>query len=338
MRTTSLALLRPSTWKPAVAAARSLWFDYAHLNTVLSRSSVDAARQPVPWYTYPAIEYVKQLDFSEKDIFEYGSGNSTLFWASVGKRVVSVEDDEEWYEKVKKEIPSKCELILQTDLARYVETINAYPAGFDVIVVDGAARGGTRRKCARVALNCLRPGGMIILDNSDWLPESARILREEGNLIQVDMTGFAPIAGNTQTTSFFLHREFRFAPRGPRQPLPGPGAAPKMWEGPRCTRPPVVEVDGETFGSVQRDETFTIDSPTGPRRFRLIVCGESEGDAVTTAALFDVDRQRVLVSPATEAELLPSARMSWQSFCQFVDRHPKRRYRLDSSPSEAGVR
>ena len=329
MRMASLALLRPSTWKPAVAAARSLWFDYAHLNTVLSRSSVDAARQPVPWYTYPAIEYLKQLDFRDKEIFEYGSGNSTLFWGAVARRVVSVEDDEAWYQKVRDRLPSNCELILQTDLAQYVDAIKAYPAGFDVIVVDGASRGGTRRKCARAALSCLRPGGMIILDNSDWLPESAQILRE-GHLIQVDMTGFAPIAGNTQTTSLFLHREFRFAPRGPRQPLPGPGAAPKIWERPPSTQPPIVEIEGETFGCVQRDEEFTIESPAGPRRFRLIV---TEEDDPGWAALLDVDCQRVLVSPGMEAELALSTRMSWESFCQLVNRHPKRRYCLGPSAS-----
>ena len=76
-----------------------------------------------------------------------------------------------------------------------------------MIVVDGAARGNTRLKCCRAALTRLRPAGMIILDNSGWLPESSRVLREAG-LLQVDMTGLVPIGKHTQTTSFFFHRDF----------------------------------------------------------------------------------------------------------------------------------
>ena len=39
---------------------------------------------------------------------------------------------------------------------------------------------------------------MIILDNSDWLPDSARLLRD-ADLLQVDMSGFIPIGDHTQT-------------------------------------------------------------------------------------------------------------------------------------------
>jgi hypothetical protein len=70
---------------------------------------------------------------------------------------------------------------------------------------------------------------MIILDNSDWLPESSRLLRESG-LIEIDMTGFAPINDYTHTTSFYLHREFAFRPRHDRQPIAGVGSQQNQWE------------------------------------------------------------------------------------------------------------
>src|SRR5207244_9596553 len=101
---------------------------------------------------------------------------------------------------------------------------------FDVIVVDGLVTGRTRLKCARAAVPLLRRGGMIILDNSDWLPESSRHLREAG-LIEVDMTGFAPINDYTCTTSFYLHPEFAFRPARDRQPLPGIGSRRTTGEG-----------------------------------------------------------------------------------------------------------
>jgi len=332
----SLTFLRPSTWKPSVRAARSLWFEYAHLKTVATHSCIDAAENPVPWYTYPAIDYLRQLDFTGRSVFEYGSGNSTLFWASVAGRVVSVEDDEKWYATVAKRLPGHCEIVLETDVTAYGAAIQRYPEQFDVIVVDGAARGNTRLSCSRFALRQLRDGGMIILDNSDWLPESARVLRE-GGLIQVDFTGFAPISGQTQTTSFFLHRQFNFTPRGPRQPLPGPGAPDRVWEYPAPTEEPRVEFGGEVFGAVRRDQPFAIAAPDGTRAFRLLVAGASQYGR-DTAAILDVGRGRVLLAitdltyggPSLEAELAPALSMSWPALVRFVNDHPKRRYLLNS--------
>jgi hypothetical protein len=98
-----------------------------------------------------------------------------------------------------------------------------------VIVIDGLVAGRTRLKCARAAVPMLRPGGMIVLDNSDWLPESSRFLRES-DLIEVDMTGFAPINDYTCTTSFYFDRNYRFAPLADRQPVAGVGAHAYNWE------------------------------------------------------------------------------------------------------------
>jgi Methyltransferase domain len=339
----SLAMLHPTIWKPAIKAARALWFDYAHLRTVLTRSCVDSRQQPVPWYTYPAIEYLKSLDFSDKTIFEYGSGNSTLFWAARAKRVVSVEDDDAWYARIAPQLPANCEIRLDEDLASYADTIRRYPEPFDVIVVDGAARGGTRLRCSRNALAALRPGGMIILDNSDWLPESARLLRESG-LIQVDMTGFAPICGHTQSTSVFLHREFNFAPCGERQPLPGPASVPNVWEHPPSWQPPVVEMDGEVFGGVVRNDAFGFDTPAGRRRFAFIV-SRVDDLPFTTVAILDLDQQRVLISVAepadgasVTAELARATTLSWEEFRSLINRHGKKRYRLpETLPAPSGT-
>ena len=111
----------------------------------------------------------------------------------------------------------------------YAAVIDRFSDGFDVIVVDGLVKGRTRLKCVRAAVRRLREGGMIILDNSDWLPESSRLLRESG-LIEVDMTGFAPINDYSCTTSFYFHRGFGFKPLTNRQPMPGIGAHRYNWE------------------------------------------------------------------------------------------------------------
>jgi hypothetical protein len=319
-------LLKPSTWRAPLRVARSLWFDYGHVRSAATLRSVDADGRPVPWYTYPAIEYLRQLDFHDKVVFEYGSGFSTLFWASSASQVVSVEDDEEWHSILAPQLPTNCSLILETDVARLVDVIHRYPDGFDVIVVDGPARGRTRLKCCRAALEHLRPGGLIILDNSDWLPESARALRESG-LIQVDMTGFAPIVGQTQTTSLFFDRQFVTRPKGSRLPQPGPGAAMKNWEAISQPAEPSIVFGGERFGGVEADTAFSFATPTGPRRFRLVT-GQ---DRWLWRALLDVDADRVLMyvsEPAEVRGLSELTGMSWDAFREFVRLHPRRRYVL----------
>lgn len=328
----STAFFKPSTWKAPLQAARSLWFDYAHVRSAALQQAVDADGRAVPWYTYPAIEYLRHLDFSGKEVFEYGSGNSTLFWGAAAKHVVSAEEDERWYETLRSKLPPNCELILETDLARYVDVIRRYPEGFDVIVVDGASRGRTRLKCSRVALECLRPGGLIILDNSDWLPESSRVLRESG-LIQVDMTGFVPINGHTQTTSLFFHREFVTRPKGSRLPEPGPGAADKNWERLSPPEPPYVTFGEDTLSRVDRDRAVVFESPEGPRRFRVLA-GNMYGGAGRWAALADDDQQRILMYlPADEdpdqiERQVDAVAGDWPALQAWVRQHDRRRFLL----------
>jgi len=58
---------------------RTLAFDYNQLTSIKKRSCIDKNKNPIPWYTYPAIEYLNNLDFTDKNVFEYGSGNSSLW-------------------------------------------------------------------------------------------------------------------------------------------------------------------------------------------------------------------------------------------------------------------
>jgi spermidine synthase len=219
----------PVHWTKVWRLLKILTFDYGYLASVAAETPLDMAGAPYPWYTYPALEYLRQLDFSDKIVFEYGCGHSTLFWASRSARVISVEHNREWYELVKPRLPDGCTLLFEPESDAYAATIDRFSDGFDVIVVDGLVTGRTRLKCVRSAVRHLRDGGMIILDNSDWLPESSRHLRKSG-LIEVDMTGFAPINDYTCTTSFYLHRGFAFKSLNDRQPIPGVGAHPYNWE------------------------------------------------------------------------------------------------------------
>jgi hypothetical protein len=227
--------------KLSAHACKILLSDQAYFTSVRDGALRDRENNYVPWFTYPAIEALKNWDLSKKRVFEYGSGYSTLFWASRTKAVVSVEHNRGWYEKIAALAPANARLILapidenedyhptpelRQQFKAYAEAIDGR---FDIIVIDGYARGRVRYQCAGAALPHLDPNGLIILDNSDWLPASSMLLRE-ANLIEVDLNG--PVPGNsyTQTTSFFFTREFNFRPSGSRQPLMPIGGRPDNWE------------------------------------------------------------------------------------------------------------
>ena len=96
--------LIPATLRVPPRVFANLEFRYGHLKTVRLGRPVERNGDPLPWYTYPAIEYLQQLDFSDADVFEYGSGNSTLFWNRAAQTVTAVEDDEAWYRPVASDV------------------------------------------------------------------------------------------------------------------------------------------------------------------------------------------------------------------------------------------
>ncbi len=196
---------------------------YGHARSVRSHCPTDGQGQPTPWFTYPAIEFLAQFDFGLKRVFEYGAGNSTLYWSSRAASVVSVESAGQWYRDLADRIPKTVQLVYLAEAGKYAAEIANHPGGFDIIIVDGIER----MACSRIAPDHLREGGMIILDNSDWHPQCAAILRDAG-LLQVDMTGFGPVNDYTWTTSFFFHRQFDFPMRTKVRPMSGIGSIPKV--------------------------------------------------------------------------------------------------------------
>ena len=197
--------------------AITLNWRYSQFGTFLTKKCLDHSGSPIPWYTYPAIEYLRQLDFSACSVFEFGSGYSTLFWANRARTVTSVESDPHWYEVISKQVPGNARIILESQPSLYIDTIIG--ERYDLIVIDGIEN--LRQDCAKKAVTAILPGGMVILDNSDWHPQTCKVLRD-ADLIEVDFHGFGPSVGHCWTTSVFLHRAFKLVAED-RQPDPAIG-------------------------------------------------------------------------------------------------------------------
>lgn len=160
---------------------------------------IAADGSPIPWYTYPAVEFFNQLNVQGLNIFEYSSGNSSLYWAQKGANVYSVEHSPEWFEEMSQKSSSLKALTLATDRASYASTIHNYAIDFDIIIIDGV----WRTDCAREALTRCGSDTLVLLDNSDWYTDVAAILRKN-SFFQIDWNGFGPINQYAWTTSLFL--------------------------------------------------------------------------------------------------------------------------------------
>jgi hypothetical protein len=178
-----------------------LAFKYGQWRSVKNRMAEDAKGQPNPWYTYPAIEYLNSFNFTQLNVFEFGTGNSSLYWSSRAKSLVSVEDNLEWYEIVNKNKRNNQTVIHCSEKEAYVNALAAQNTDFDIIVIDG----NHRLSCAIEAMKMIKPDGIILLDNSDRLieKECGKLFRDNG-FIQIDFSGFGPINGYCWTTSIFL--------------------------------------------------------------------------------------------------------------------------------------
>ena len=199
--------------------------DFAIERSINEKVCVDKDGNPIPWYTYPAIEYLAQFDYSKLKIFEFGCGYSSAFWAERAEKVVSIEDKTDWFEKWKDEFKYKnLDIRWRDEGEGYEAAIFEDGEKYDVIVIDGKRR----TECAAAAVKALADGGMIILDDSDRINTSeeyvkaVKILREKG-LLQVDFYGFCPMNCYTKATSVFFCRNWNFASKNKVQPVNGWG-------------------------------------------------------------------------------------------------------------------
>jgi len=164
---------------------------------------VDIKVQPIPWMTYASLHFINQkLKNTSFNIFEYGSGNSTLWFSKRVKHIISLEHDSSYYEIFNKKIQSFSNItyIFSEIKDNYSKKILEYKDEFHIIIIDGR----DRINCTKNSLNALRSDGIIIWDNSDRekYQEAYDFLAEAG-FKKIDFKGLGPIGHIEWQTSIF---------------------------------------------------------------------------------------------------------------------------------------
>ena len=86
---------------------------YGQYKSIKNSSSINERGEPIPWYTYPAIEFLNQFNFSTKKVFEFGSGNSSLYWSERCLSLISIEHEDVWFKKMNDNIGNNQSLFLK---------------------------------------------------------------------------------------------------------------------------------------------------------------------------------------------------------------------------------
>lgn len=148
----------------------------------------EATHPDEPWIAQGAVQFCASHLTPPMRGFEWGSGRSTAWFATRLAHLTSVEHDERWHGIVRerlgaREIHNVTYRFVQLShpaeeptvpvyapLPPYVAAVSAEEEGaLGFVVVDGHYR----QACIAAALPKLAPGGLLLVDNTDWMPLSA---------------------------------------------------------------------------------------------------------------------------------------------------------------------
>ena len=194
--------------EPKILSALLSQRDFGYLNEIgwfesfKALKSIDRNGSPIPWFSYPFIDFLTLRLTKNLVLFEFGSGNSTLFFAERVKNVISVEHNKEWYQIVNSTKPSNVRLV-QTEsdsVDDYLTYFNYLKEKVDIIIVDGLHR----NECLVNSINKLSENGVIILDDSERseYQNGLDFILDHG-FMSLDFWGIAPIVLFKKCTTVF---------------------------------------------------------------------------------------------------------------------------------------
>lgn len=138
------------------------------------RLAVEERRNPeAPWLVADAAKEIEDRLPAGATVIEWGAGRSTRWFLSQGATVYSVEHHAGWADEVRAQAagaPLELALADPDDVDAYA---GAHPdlTAVDLALIDGIHR----HQCATRAVELVRPGGLLVVDNVErYLPSASR--------------------------------------------------------------------------------------------------------------------------------------------------------------------
>lgn len=173
--------------------------------SVIRKRPVDSHGMPLPWLSYPFIDFIDpRLDPCMK-VLEFGTGYSTLYWSERTGQVFGIEHDPAWKAELEASLPANADVRLVEFDPRnpdaYAKAADNWGMRFDIIVVDGPERNATLLH----AVELLSDSGVIVLDNAsrERYRASADLLQSRLGFRRIDFKGMCPGAARESCTTLF---------------------------------------------------------------------------------------------------------------------------------------
>lgn len=177
---------------------------------------------PLPWWSLSAIDFLGRLSVTHRVIVEFGSGNSTLWWAKRhrydGFSYRSFEPDFQYWQKMRKESYFyEQHVICYAHQASYVTMLEhmidgSHPAVSthtrpDIVIVDGPIH--LREKEVSAALALLVSHGLLVIDDANWISDSVHSQLRTAGFVRLDLWGPSPGCSYTKLTTLYS-RNFNY--------------------------------------------------------------------------------------------------------------------------------
>ena len=199
-------LSQPKLCKKLISVGTSGYlYEIGWIEAFKKQLPIDKDGAPLPWVTYSFIDFISNRLDKTMDVFEYGAGNSTLWYAKKTNSVTSVENDKQWFEKIKNRMPNNVQIYYEELLygEKYSKFSKNLEIKFDIIIVDGRDRVNSMKS----AIHSIKPGGVIVLDDSE------RVIYKDGidflmnaGFKKIDFSGISPgLFYKKSTTIFYRH-------------------------------------------------------------------------------------------------------------------------------------
>ena len=200
-------------WGVAILTPIQFAVNTGHFRSSLAEKAVTNDGKPLPWLTYPAIDFLVTRDFSASKVLEFGGGQSTAFWSTRAKTVVTFETDEKWISQIQKLIKSSLNVTIikapnnmDPLQERFVSSeLEERREKFDVIIIDGLQRA----KMFTIAMRFLNDNGLIICDNVESFPFK-EAWQQFPDLLRIDFYGHSPGVIHPHLTSILFDGSCKF--------------------------------------------------------------------------------------------------------------------------------
>ncbi len=171
--------------------------------------------------SFGAIDYFETILQPDFEIFEWGTGGSTLFYRSRVRKVISLEHSSDYFlstaEPFRETVKGHSHLLIPPesatserppcaslrepgkDFSAYVNYIHSFPnCSFDLVSVDGRSR----VNCVAAARDKVKPGGYLVLDDSER-PDYAPAFSLLSDWKRISFSGCGPYSHSFWETTFF---------------------------------------------------------------------------------------------------------------------------------------